>query len=328
LNPVITVSGLTRNFRVYESQPGFLGALKTLFSGKYRIKRALNGISLKINKGDFVGCVGENGAGKSTTIKILTGILVPTSGLVNVNGLVPHENRLQNAKRIGVVFGQRTQLWWDLPVRESFDLLKAMYEVPDAIFFQNLEYIGKILGLEELMSVPVRKLSLGQRMRCDLTAALLHDPEVLFLDEPTIGLDLIAKENIRRFLKKINRERKTTILLTTHDMEDIDYLCERIVILDDGKILFDGLRDDLKKYYGRDRVLEVEFRDAAPSINLDDGIHVIREENRRKWISFDPNRHNAAAIITDIVNQAPIKDIFLYETKVADIIKSIYEKIP
>lgn len=323
---IIKITNLTKDFKVNESRSGFVGAIRNLFSRKYRIKRALDGISLEIRRGDFVGYVGENGAGKSTTIKILTGILVPSSGNVVVNGIVPYENRVENAKKIGVVFGQRTQLWWDLPVRESFDLLKAIYEVPETLFQENLEYLTEILEMKDILSVPVRKLSLGQRMRCDIVAALLHDPEIVFLDEPTIGLDLIAKDNIRKFLKKINTEKNTTILLTTHDMEDIDYLCERIVILDEGKIIFDGLRDDLKNFYGRARVVEVEFRDENPTIPFDNGVQVIREENRKMWISFDRNVHSASDVIALIVKHAPVKDLYLHETRVVDIIKSIYEK--
>ncbi len=325
-NEIIKIENLVKDFKINESLPGFFGAIRNLFSRKHRIKRALDGISMEIKRGDFVGYVGENGAGKSTTIKILTGILVPTSGSVVVNEIIPYENRVENAKRIGVVFGQRTQLWWDLPVRESFDLLKAIYEIPDTVFQENLKYLGEILGMKDLFSVPVRKLSLGQRMRCDIVAALLHDPEIVFLDEPTIGLDLIAKDNIRKFLKKINTEKKTTILLTTHDMEDIDYLCERIVILDKGKIIFDGLRDDLKNLYGRTRVVEVEFRDENPVIPFDNGVQVIKEESHKKWISFDRNAHSASEVIARIVKYAPIKDIYLHESRVVDIIKSIYEK--
>jgi len=327
-NSAITISHLIKDFRINESKPGFLGALGGLFSRNYRIKRALDGISLDIKKGDFVGYVGENGAGKSTTIKILTGILVPTSGEARVNGLVPYENRIENAKRIGVVFGQRTQLWWDLPVRESFDLLQAIYQIPEAVFRKNLADLGETLGLSDLLSVPVRKLSLGQRMRCDIVASLLHEPEILFLDEPTIGLDLLAKDAIRKFLKKINEERRTTILLTTHDMEDIEYLCRRIVILDEGKILFDGLREDLKNFYGRDRVMEVEFQEENPVLKWENGMRVIREESRKKWIAFDRTAHSASEVISFVVNQAPVKDIFLHEARVADIVKSIYEKIP
>lgn len=327
-NSVIAISRLTKDFRINESRPGFRGAIGSLFSRNYRIKRALDGISLDIQKGDFVGYVGENGAGKSTTIKILTGILVPTSGEARVNGIVPYENRIENAKRIGVVFGQRTQLWWDLPVRESFDLLQAIYQIPEATFQKNLACLGEVLGLPELLSVPVRKLSLGQRMRCDIVASLLHEPEILFLDEPTIGLDLLAKDAIRKFLKKINEERQTTILLTTHDMEDIEYLCRRIVILDEGKVLFDGLREELKNYYGRDRVMEVEFQEENPVLRWENGMRVIREESRKKWIAFDRAAHSASEVISFVVNQAPVKDILLHEARVADIVKSIYEKVP
>ncbi len=326
-NEVIKISQLTKDFKISESKPGFMGSIRGLFSWETRNKRALDGISMEIKKGDFVGYVGENGAGKSTTIKILTGILVPTSGEVTVNGLVPYENRIENAKKIGVVFGQRTQLWWDLPVGESFDLLKAIYEIPHKDYEANLAYLGEILALKDLLSVPVRKLSLGQRMRCDIVAALLHEPEIVFLDEPTIGLDLIAKDQVRKFLKKINAEKRTTIFLTTHDMGDIDYLCERIVILDEGKIIFDGLRDELKKLYGRTRVVEVEFQEENPGIRFDNGLQVIREENRKKWISFDRKDHKASEVLTSIINSAPVKDIYLHEAGVAEIVKTIYEKV-
>ncbi len=236
----IDVKGLTKDFDISESGKGFSGKLKALFHRKRKTVTAVGGIDFEIKCGEFVGYVGENGAGKSTTIKMLTGILVPTSGSAEVNGIIPYKDRKKNAAKIGVVFGQRTQLWWDLPVRESFDLLRVIFRVSKSDFIAQMKKLDKVLGLKSLMDMPVRKLSLGQRMRCDIAASLIHNPPVLFLDEPTIGLDVLAKESIRNFLAEINREEGTTIILTTHDMNDIEHLCKRLIILEEGKIVYDG----------------------------------------------------------------------------------------
>jgi ABC-2 type transport system ATP-binding protein len=238
--PAIRVEALTKVFRVARHHRGALGALRNLFEREYREVRAVDGISFAVSAGEMLGCLGPNGAGKSTTIKMLTGILTPTAGQVEVLGLSPQRRRKEVAARIGVVFGQRTQLWWDLPLIESLDLLRYIYRVPAARYRRNLDTFRALLDLDAFLNTPVRQLSLGQRMRGDLAAALLHDPDVLYLDEPTIGLDVVGKHRIRDFLRTINRERGVTVVLTTHDMADVEQLCSRLLIIDHGQLLYDG----------------------------------------------------------------------------------------
>jgi len=323
---MIQVTNLTKEFKTYNVNKGFWGAIAGAFSRNASFTNAIDNISFSIRKGEFVGYVGENGAGKSTTIKILTGILVPTSGEAFVNNIIPYKNRRQNALNIGVVFGQRTQLWWDLAVRESFDLLKSIYKIPSDQFKKNMEHFHDILSINKYLDVPVRKLSLGQRMRCDLAASLLHEPEVLFLDEPTIGLDVVAKDAIRQFLKEINEKKGTTIILTTHDMTDIEHLCDRIIILDEGKIISDGSTDLLKKNYGQYRVLEIEFQDKFSGLNGIKDIKMLREEGCKKWIRFNSSDLSASDVISKIAANHQIKDLSIQEPTVEDIIKSIYNK--
>ncbi|MGC9359703.1 MAG: ABC transporter ATP-binding protein, partial [Anaerolineae bacterium] len=236
----IRVRNLVRTFRVAERDPGSWGALKGLLHRRYRVVRALSGISLDIQEGELVGYIGPNGAGKSTTVKILSGILVPTSGECTVLGLVPWQQRTRLVQQLGVVFGQRTQLWWDLPVIESFNLLRRIYRVPESAYRQMRGRMMDLLDLDPLLDTPVRQLSLGQRMRCDLAAALLHQPRILYLDEPTIGLDAVSKLAVRAFVREINREQGVTVILTTHDMDDIEALCRRVVLINRGQILIDG----------------------------------------------------------------------------------------
>ena len=326
LDSIINVEDLSKEFIVNKSYSGFLGSLKTLFSRNFRVVKAINNINFKIKQGEFVGYVGENGAGKSTTIKILTGILLPTSGQALVNNVIPYKNRIENAKKIGVVFGQRTQLWWDLPVRESFDLLKSVYRIPSDTFKKNMNIFLDTLNIVDFFDVPVRKLSLGQRMRCDLAASLLHNPEILFLDEPTIGLDVIAKDKIRKFLTQINKDNNITIILTTHDMDDIEELCKRIIILDQGHIVFDNEVSKLKEKYGKERVLEIEFHKQYESLNKIKDINVFKEDENKKWIKFSSEKYTAATIISKIIENYEIKDISIHEPNVADIVKTIYGK--
>lgn len=257
---LIEARGLTKEFRIFHRREGVIGAFRDLFRRNYRTLRAVDGIDFIVEKGEMVGYIGANGAGKSTTIKMLTGILVPTGGMVRVNGYIPYLDREVYTRGIGVVFGQRSQLWWDIAVIESFKLLRRIYNVSREDFNRRLKEFDDILELGSLLHLPVRKLSLGQRMRCDLTAALLHNPAILFLDEPTIGLDVLAKAKIRDFLKKINREFKTTVILTTHDLGDIEALCPRVAIIDKGKMLFDGAVDEIYTQWGHDKLEEVVKR--------------------------------------------------------------------
>ena len=324
-NSLIRVEELTREFTIAEGRGGFIGSVCNLFSRRRSIKRAVDNISFSIEPGEFVGYVGENGAGKSTTIKMLTGILVPTSGRVFVAGVEPCKDRESNSRNIGVVFGQRTQLWWDLPVRESFDLLRSIFRVPDDVFYRNIEELSESLDLAPLLKVPVRKLSLGQRMRCDIAAALLHSPKILYLDEPTIGLDIIAKDHVRKFLRRVNEERGTTIVLTTHDMDDIEALCGRIMILDEGRLVYDGPTGQLKRDYARERLLEVEFCDENGCEPLDLPMaRVVRSEANKKWISFDRDKTPVQDVISKLLATDCVKDISIHEPKVEDIVKNIY----
>ena len=322
--PIITVEHLSKHFKVYKRRTGFWGGLRNIVSREHSIIRAVDDVSFTLERGELVGYIGANGAGKSTTIKMLTGILVPTSGQIDVMGLVPSERRKENARRIGVVFGQRTQLWWDLPVIESFDLLKHIYAIPQNVYKQNLEFFSELLQLYPFLDTPVRKLSLGQRMRCDLTAALLHNPEILYLDEPTIGLDVVAKEHIRQFLKKINAERQVTVILTTHDLNDVEKVCQRLLIIDSGKIIYDGGIDALKQRYGKTRMLIVDLAQAYPDIKLD-GANMTRREDNRIWLTFDRDTISASELIAQLIARYEIKDLTISEPEIEEIVRRIYE---
>lgn len=258
--PVIEVRGLTREFKIFKRREGVRGAFMDLFHREYRVLKAVDGIDFFVEAGEMVGYIGANGAGKSTTIKMLTGILVPTAGDIRVRGYVPYKERERYTRHIGVVFGQRSQLWWDIAVIESYRLLRRIYHISEKDFKARLDMFNDILGLAEFLHLPVRKLSLGQKMRCELAAALLHNPGILFLDEPTIGLDVLAKARIRDFLKDINREFKTTVILTTHDLGDIEALCPRVAIIDRGRMLFDGAVDNLYTQWGHDNLEEIVRR--------------------------------------------------------------------
>ena len=253
---VIYTRNLRKTFRVARRRPGFLGGIHSLINPLVHEVVAVDRVSLSVARGEMVACLGPNGAGKSTTIKMLTGILVPSGGVAEVFGLQPHRHRRAIAQRIGVVFGQRTQLWWDLPLRDSFSLLRHIYRIPAARYARNLRDFSDLLELDAFIDTPVRQLSLGQRMRGDLAAALLHDPEVLYLDEPTIGLDVVAKHRVRSFLRELNQERGVTVLLTTHDMADVERLCSRLLIIDHGQLLFDGGLDQMRGRVGPESTLE------------------------------------------------------------------------
>lgn len=258
---MIKVENLSKEFKISKKYPGFKGALRSFFSTEYTIKKAVDDISFEINDGEIVGYIGANGAGKSTTIKMMTGILTPSSGRIIVDGVIPYENREKNAKNIGVVFGQKTQLWWDLPVSETFPLLKDIYGVSDEDYEERMNYFKEILGLDEFFLSPVRTLSLGQRMRADLAAALIHNPKIIYLDEPTIGLDVVVKESVRKAIKNINEKYGTTIILTTHDLNDIEELCNRIIIIDKGKKIYDGELEGVKEQFGYLTTIEIQLKD-------------------------------------------------------------------
>ena len=322
--PIITVEHLSKNFKVYKRRTGFWGNLSSTVSRKHDIIKAVDDVNFTLDRGELVGYIGANGAGKSTTIKMLTGILVPTSGHIDVMGLTPSRHRKENTRRIGVVFGQRTQLWWDLPVIDSFELLKHIYEIPQNLYKQNLEFFSEMLQLQPFLSTPVRRLSLGQRMRCDLTAALLHNPEILYLDEPTIGLDVVAKEQVRQFLRQVNAERQVTVILTTHDLNDVEKVCQRLVIIDSGKIIYDGGIDALKKRYGKTRMLIVDLAQAYPDIQLE-GVDLTRRDGNRIWLAFDRDTISASEVITQLTTRYEIQDLTISEPEIEEIVRRIYE---
>jgi ABC-2 type transport system ATP-binding protein len=322
--PIITVEHLSKNFKVYKRRTGFWGSLSSTISRKHDIIKAVDNVNFTLERGELVGYIGANGAGKSTTIKMLTGILVPTSGHIDVMGLTPYHRRKENARRIGVVFGQRTQLWWDLPVIDSFELLKHIYEIPQNLYKQNLEFFSELLQLQSFLSTPVRKLSLGQRMRCDLTAALLHNPEILYLDEPTIGLDVVAKEQVRQFLRQVNAERQVTVILTTHDLNDVEKVCQRLIIIDSGKIIYDGGIDALKKDYGKTRMLIVDLAQTYPDIQLE-GVNLTRRDGNRIWLAFDRDTVSASEVITQLTERYEIQDLTISEPEIEEIVRRIYE---
>jgi ABC-2 type transport system ATP-binding protein len=321
--PMIVARELYREFRTPKRYSGFLGSIRTLFTREYEVVRAVDHVSFSIEGGELVGYIGPNGAGKSTTIKMLTGVLVPTSGYVETNGLVPYKHRQKLARRIGAVFGQRSQLWWDLPLVESFHLLKAIYRIPDEAYERNMHIFGEMLGFDELLNTPVRQLSLGQRMRGELAASLLHDPEIVFLDEPLIGLDVVAKERLRQFIAEINRERGVTVILASNDMSDVERLCERIIIIDRGKLLYDGTIDNLKRRHAPYRMLVVHFGEDYPEIWAE-GAELVRRDGMRAWFHFD-RALNPQRLIADLGGRYLITDLSITEPTLEEVIRGIYE---
>jgi ABC-2 type transport system ATP-binding protein len=331
--PIIEVRNLAKTFRVLRRRPGFFGGLKTLFSTQYDVVKAVDGITLELAAGEFVGYIGPNGAGKSTTIKMLTGVLYPTSGEVLVDGIVPFRDRSRNGMNIGVLFGQRSQLVWPLPPRDSFNLMRRMYAIPKERYEANLERFVDLLALGDLLDKPVRQLSLGERMRCELVASLLHDPKIIYLDEPTIGLDVVAKERIRRFLTKLNEENGVTILLTTHDISDIEKLCRRVVILDKGRIIHDGDLGRIRNAYGRTRKMTFHPAQPADLPRLEAEItafpaqaQVGLRDDGYVTVSFDSHAVSASDFAKHIVNTYEVTDLSVEEADIEAIIREIYEK--
>ncbi len=294
--PIIRTRDLCKTFRSVQRESGPAGAIRTLFSRKYVEKVAVRNVNMSLEPGELVGYIGPNGAGKSTTIKMLTGILVPTSGLIEVDGRVPYQSRQENAKHIGVVFGQRSQLYWDLPLIESFELLRAIYAIPSDRYAANLAHFTEVLEMGEFLQTPVRQLSLGQRMRGDFAAAMLHDPKIIYLDEPTIGLDIVAKEAIRDFVRAINEQRGTTIILTTHDLADVERLSHRIVLIDRGTIIYDGPIERIKEQYGTHRTLVVTMSEPRHDMQLPDA-ELVANEGAVARFRFDRERVRADQLI-------------------------------
>jgi ABC-2 type transport system ATP-binding protein len=321
----VVVKGLSKQFQVAERQPGFVGSLKGLFKRRYRVVKALDHVSFELEKGDLVGYIGPNGAGKSTTIKILSGILVPDSGECTVAGVTPWLDRTRHVANIGVVFGQRTQLWWDLPVIESFDLLRDIYSIPSHLYLQRREELISILDLAPLLDTPVRQLSLGQRMRCDLVASLLHGPDVLFLDEPTIGLDATSKFAVREFVKRLNEEHEVTVILTTHDMDDIEALCQRILILGNGKILSDSSLNELRATISAERRIKLELSGETPDFNIP-GTEIISRDGNSLELSFNPHTMSSAELISRIASEYTVQDLIVENPPIENLISELYAR--
>jgi ABC-2 type transport system ATP-binding protein len=320
---IIEAVDLRKVFRSVVRAPGLSGAVKALFTREVEEKVAVDGVSFALQPGELVGYLGPNGAGKSTTIKMLTGILVPTSGTLRVAGLVPFDHRQANAQNIGVVFGQRSQLYWDLPLRESFALLKAIYDVPADRYRANMKAFADLLDLERFMDTPVRQLSLGERMRGDFAAAMLHDPKIVYLDEPTIGLDVVAKEAIRTFIAEINRDRGTTVVLTTHDLADVERLARRVILIDEGAVIYDGPLERLREEYGTHRTLVVTL--ARPYDEVDvTGATVESRAGNVVRLRFERRRTSAEALIRRVMNDYEISDLQIIEPDIDGIVRRIY----
>jgi ABC-2 type transport system ATP-binding protein len=321
---IIQVQDLSKVYRIVEKDPGIAGSFKALFRPRYKDILAVDQINFSIEPGEMVGYIGVNGAGKSTTIKMLTGILVPSGGAVRVLDRDPYHQRVANARDIGVVFGQRSQLWWDLPLIESLNFIQRIYEIPPEQFKRRLDEFAETLELKALFGTPIRNLSLGQKMRAELAATLIHDPLVVYLDEPTIGLDLIVKERIREFIKEQNRQRNVTVILTTHDLGDIEEVCQRVIMIDSGHIIYDGPLSLIKDRFGKFREITLETVNPIGTIELPPGSEIVAQEERRLTLRFDRTATSASHVAAAIMNQLDVADFSLAEPDLASIVKQIY----
>lgn len=324
--PIIIAKNLKKEFLKYERGQGLSAAFKSIIKRKYVKKTAVDNISFKVEKGEILGYIGPNGAGKSTTIKILTGILHPTSGTASVLGYTPWKQRERYVKNIGVVFGQKTQLWWDIPAVDTFYLLRELYNIQKEEFDERLEYMTKLLEVETIKNVPVRNLSLGERMRCEIITAFLHNPKIVFLDEPTIGMDIVAKDKIREFIQKINKKEKTTVILTTHDMSDIEELCKRIIIIDKGKIVYDGSLSKIKNKYTKTRVIKMKLNEPTKKLSLGEGCQATPFTKGYEWeIVVDVKKRSVSGIIASLLKTLDVLDFTILDPKIESVIKNIYE---
>lgn len=327
---IIEVENLKKIYKINKKEEGLLGAIKNLFNPKYDYKEAVKEITFKIKEGELVGYIGANGAGKSTTIKMLTGILEPTSGKILVNNIIPQKQRVKNNLNIGVVFGQKSQLWWDIPVIESLKIIKEMYNTTDKEFEYNLDKFNEILDLKELLNIPVRQLSLGQKMRCEIGAAFVHNPKIIYLDEPTIGLDVVVKDKIRSFIKEVNKEKNCTVILTTHDLQDIEEVCDRIIVVDNGIIIHDGTLDEFKYMYGKHR--EIYFnvnkinKELYEHVNEIKDLEIIDEGDDFIVARFERYKYSATDIIKIFTNYCEITDLTLKEPSIEGIVKDLYRR--
>ena len=321
---MIHVKNLSKTFKVPIRDSGLRASIKSFFKRKYKYVNAVDDISFDIKKGEIVGYIGPNGAGKSTTIKMLAGILNPDDGEILINGMIPTRDRVKYTREIGVVFGQRSQLWWDIPVEDTFDLLKEIYKVPDDEYNKTKNKLVKLLELEEIIKVPVRQLSLGQRMRCEIAASLLHSPKILFLDEPTIGLDANSKIVVRNFIKEINKTNKITVILTTHDMSDIEYLASRIILIGKGKVLYDGSLDKIKNLFDKEKIVKVKTNDNLDDIDIKGIIDINKEDNTYVY-RIDTGILSLSSFIKKL-STYNIDDIDVENQNIDDIILNLYEE--
>lgn len=322
---MIQVEHLTKTFRVSRRSGGMKAAAKALFKREYETVKALDDLSFTIDDGEMVGYIGPNGAGKSSTIKILSGILTPDSGVCNINGRTPWLDRVNHVKDIGVVFGQRSQLWWDVPVVDSFELIRDIYRIPDTNYKHNVSELTELLNLEKILKTPARQLSLGQRMRCEIAASLLHDPKILFLDEPTIGLDAVSKIAVRDFIRTLNLEKKTTVILTTHDMQDIEALTERIILIGKGKVLLDGPLNDLKAAGSDYRTLTIAFKGAFPS-ELPEGVTCTERLSERAVLSVDTSVIAVSDVIAVLSQKMNIDDLSVSSMGIEELVVDLYHR--
>jgi ABC-2 type transport system ATP-binding protein len=320
----IEVSHLSKVFRTNPKPPGLIGALKALVRPRYVDKTAVDDISFAVEPGEMVGYIGVNGAGKSTTIKMLTGVLVPTRGQVRVFGRDPHAQRIANARDIGVVFGQRTQLWWDLALIESLNLVAKIYRLEPVRYQQLLNQFAETLELTPLLSVPIRQMSLGQKMRAELAATLIHEPKIVYLDEPTIGLDLLVKERIRAFIREQNQTRGTTVILTTHDLGDIEELCQRVMIIDAGRLIYDGPLSTIKERFGRHRIITFETLKPVGGLVVPESTEVLSQEDTKLVLRFDRQRTSASRVAGQVMGQIEVADFSLSEPDLTSVVKQIY----
>lgn len=319
----IDVEQVSKSFRINKRSAGVAGMLMNLVAPKYEKKQAVKDISFQIEKGEMVGFIGPNGAGKSTTIKMLSGILYPDSGKISVNGYIPYKQRKEYVARIGVVFGQKSQLQWDLPVIDSFELLKAIYSIKEDVYKKNLNRFVDMLDMGGFVNQPVRQLSLGQRMRADIVAALLHSPEIVFFDEPTIGVDVLGKETIREFIRELNAQDQVTMLFTTHDMQDIEKTCNRLIIIDKGSKMYDGSLQSIREKYGTERRLIVELNQEEELESIE-GVTIDNLENRKKSLSFDNNQVNINDLMNHLLQKYSIRDLTVSEPEIESLIQKMY----
>lgn len=321
---MIEFQNINKTYKVFKRQAGFGNAIKSLFSREYEIIHALNDVSFQIADGEIVGYIGPNGAGKSTTVKVMCGILTPDSGNCIINGRVPWKERVEYVKEIGVVFGQRSQLWWDVPIIDSFELLRDMYRIDNSSYNHNVEELSQLLDLSELLKTPARNLSLGQRMRCEIAASLLHNPKVLFLDEPTIGLDAVSKIAVRQFIKKLNKERGTTVIITTHDMQDIEVLTERVLLIGHGKILLDGNLDDLKRQTSREKKVNIKFMGEPPE--MCPGMRCQEIKSNQMLVFLDPTILSVPSAIEYFASHTRLLDVSVSDISTEEMVASLYKE--